>query len=326
MSRNDQVMRHWLLLQKLEGRRGLTIEELALTLPEDYACHPRTVRRDLEALEIVFPLVTERFDGKTRWRLMDGFLLVPDLAFSPTELMALTLSRDLLKPLDGTQIKSSLDSAFCKILAAMPPEGMTLVRQMQGYFSVGLGPHKTYREHKALIEQLSRAITHKHTVQMRYYTASRDTTTRREVDPYRLWYAAGGLYLVGHCHLRRGVRMFAVDRIRSLTITTHPYQMPLGFDLEAYVQDALVVMRGDPIVVELLFDRATAAWVRDHQWHASQQLTIGKNGTLAMTLRVADTRELLGWILSFGGGVRVVSPDSLRDAVRSEAEKIFVGD
>jgi predicted DNA-binding transcriptional regulator YafY len=120
--------------------------------------------------------------------------------------------------------------------------------------------------------------------------------------------------------------MFAVDRIRSLTITTHPYQMPLGFDLEAYVQDALVVMRGQPIAVELLFGRATAAWIKDRQWHASQQLTVGKNGTLSMTLRVADTRELLGWILSFGGGVRVVSPDSLRAAVRIEAEKIFMGE
>jgi predicted DNA-binding transcriptional regulator YafY len=38
-----------------------------------------------------------------------------------------------------------------------------------------------------------------------------------------------------------------------------------------------------------------------------------------MTLQVADTRELIGWILSFGSGVRVVSPDVLRDRVRDEA-------
>jgi hypothetical protein len=31
-----------------------------------------------------------------------------------------------------------------------------------------------------------------------------------------------------------------------------------------------------------------------------------------MTLRVADTRELLGWILSFSRGVRVVRPAALR--------------
>ena len=323
MSRNDQVTRQWLLLQRLESAQGATLQELAASLPEDFSRHPRTIRRDLEALEVRFPLLTERVAGQTRWRLMDGYRHIPPLAFSSTELMALVFSRDLLKPLDGTQIKASLDSALNKAAAVLPPAGTAYVRQMQGYFSVGLGPHKTYRQHQRTIDQLTRAITQTRTVQMRYYSASRDTTNRREVDPYRLWYAAGALYLVGYCHLRRDVRLFAVERIRSLTITNHPCQMPLEFDLEAYMRDALVIMRGKPIEVELLFDRPTTAWVKDHQWHTSQRLTISKDGRLTMMLRVADARELVGWILHFGSGVRVIRPESLRDKVREEARKIF---
>jgi predicted DNA-binding transcriptional regulator YafY len=38
-----------------------------------------------------------------------------------------------------------------------------------------------------------------------------------------------------------------------------------------------------------------------------------------MTLRVADTRELVGWILSFGRGVKVIQPVELRARVRQEA-------
>jgi predicted DNA-binding transcriptional regulator YafY len=41
-----------------------------------------------------------------------------------------------------------------------------------------------------------------------------------------------------------------------------------------------------------------------------------------MTLTVADSRELVGWILNFGSGVRVVQPESLRTAVKQEAVKI----
>jgi predicted DNA-binding transcriptional regulator YafY len=37
-----------------------------------------------------------------------------------------------------------------------------------------------------------------------------------------------------------------------------------------------------------------------------------KNGKLTMTLTVADNRELVGWILSFGSRVRVIEPASLR--------------
>jgi predicted DNA-binding transcriptional regulator YafY len=52
--------------------------------------------------------------------------------------------------------------------------------------------------------------------------------------------AGGGLYLIGYCHLRKDVRLFAVKRIHSITLTDHPYQMPLGFNVEDHVQDALM--------------------------------------------------------------------------------------
>ncbi len=326
MSRNDQVTRQWHLLRRLEGSRGATLQELAESLPDDFPKHLRTLRRDLEALEAAgFPLVTERAGGRTRWKLIDGFHRLPALTFSPTELMALTFSRNLLKPLEGTQIHASLDSALAKAAAALPPPGLAYVRQMQDFFSVRLGPHKAYRQHRETIDRLTKAIAETRTVQMRYYSASRNTTTRREVDPYRLWYAAGALYLIAYCHRRRDVRMFAVDRIRSLTITDHPCQMPLGFDVEAYVRDALVVMRGEPIAVELHFDKATAAWAKDRLWHPSQRLTPLKGGRLRMALQVADTRELVGWILSFGRGVRVINPPALRARVREEARKIASG-
>jgi predicted DNA-binding transcriptional regulator YafY len=323
VARNDQVTRQWHLLRRLEGSTGLTLQALAGGLPDDLPRHLRTLRRDLAALESAgFPLVTEHVSGQTRWKLLDGFRRLPALGFAPSELMALVFSRDLLRPLQGTHIHAALESALSKASAALPPSGLDFVRQMHDFLSVRFGPHKTYRAHREIIDRASRAVADRRTVQMRYLSASSGKTARREVDPYHLWYAAGGLYLIGHCHRRRDVRMFAVERIRSLTITSHAYQLPLGFAVEAYVQDALVVMRGRQIAVELLFDRATAAWTRDRIWHPSQQLAPLKDGRLRMTLRVADTRELVGWILSFGRGVRVVRPSTLRDRIRDEARKI----
>jgi predicted DNA-binding transcriptional regulator YafY len=54
---------------------------------------------------------------------MEGYRRIPAPTFSPTELMALTFSRNLLKPLEGTQIQVSLDSALNKAAAALPPQG-----------------------------------------------------------------------------------------------------------------------------------------------------------------------------------------------------------
>lgn len=327
MPRNDQAVRLLVILKHLEASRlGLTLEQLRDLLAPGSTRHPRTLRRDLAALEEAgYPLVTDRVNGRTTWRLMEGVRNAPGLRFSPTELMALTFTRRLITPLEGTELHTSLQSALGKAAAALPPHGVALVQQLDGTFTVGLGPHKRYRRHRETIDRLARAIADKTAIQMRYDSASRGRTTRREVDPYRLWYAAGGLYLIGYCHLRREPRMFAVERIKSVTPTDHPYQVPLHFDFDAFVQDALTVMRGPRIEVQLEFDRATAAWVKDRVWHQTQTLTRLKGGGLRMTLSVADSRELIGWILSFGGGVRVVKPDGVREAVREEARKIAAG-
>jgi predicted DNA-binding transcriptional regulator YafY len=324
--RNDQITRQWHLLRQFEGSSGRTLKELVDNVPDDYPKNARTVRRDLEALEAVgFPLVTERRNGRTRWRLMEGFRDIPALGFSATELMALLLSRNLLKPLEGTEIAESLKSALSKASAALPPQGHEYVQAMEQMFSVGLGPHKSYREHKQTIDLISQAIDKRCTAQMRYFSASRDATGRREVDPYFLRFAGGGLYMIGHCHLRKEVRLFAVERIRSIALTDHPYQMPLDFKVDEYVQDALGVMRsGRRIEVELRFSKKAAAWVKDKTWHPSQEIKPLKDGRLNMTFKVADNEELVGWILSFGGEVRVMTPEALRAKVRTEAARIVV--
>jgi len=323
MPRNDQLIRQWYLLRELESGRGKTLPELVEALPPDYPKHARTVRRDLEALEAAgFPLVTTRVHGAMRWRLMDGFRNVPAVGFSSSEMMALLLVRRLLEPLAGTTIQTALQSAFTKAQAGMSGRQQHDMADLQGVFSFGLGSHKSYANHRETINRLSEGIDKLRTVQMRYFSASRNQATRREVDPYRLWYTTGALYLVAYCHVRKDVRMFAVERIRALTLTDHPFQIPLEFNITDYVQDALGVMRGRPIQVELRFDKKTAVWVRDRLWHASQTLTPRKTGELTMTLTVADNRELVGWILSFGSGVRVIKPVSLKQTVQEEAKKI----
>jgi predicted DNA-binding transcriptional regulator YafY len=327
MPRNDQAVRQLIILNKLEAsRHGLTLAQLAAAIDPAAARHPRTLRRDLASIEAVgWPLVTERVEGQVRWKLLEGFRTIPALRLSPTELMALTLSRRLIAPLEGTAVHASLQSALSKASAALSSEGLALAQQLEHTFSVGLGPHKRYKHHREVVERVTRAIADKTRVQMRYESASRGRTTRREVDPYRLWYASGGLYLIGYCHLRKEPRMFAVERIKSVTLTNLPYQIPLHFDFEAFVEDSLTVMRGPRIEVELLFDKATAAWVKDRVWHPSQQLKRLPGGKLRMSLTVAESRELVGWILSFGGGVRVLRPECLREAVKAEAQRICTG-
>ena len=67
MPRNSQVVRQWFLLQTLQSAPK-TVPELA----RDLGTTPRTVYRDLEALQALpFAFYTERHDdGATRWHLL----------------------------------------------------------------------------------------------------------------------------------------------------------------------------------------------------------------------------------------------------------------
>jgi len=61
LARNDQVIRQWHILRRLEGSTELTLQEFANGPPDDSFRHLRTLRRDLAALESAgLPLLTER--------------------------------------------------------------------------------------------------------------------------------------------------------------------------------------------------------------------------------------------------------------------------
>lgn len=90
-----------------------------------------------------------------------------------------------------------------------------------------------------------------------------------------------------------------------------------------YVGGALSVMRGGPQVeVELPSDRKTSAWAKDRTWQPIQKATLDIKGCLTLVLQIADTPVLVGWILSFGPGVKVIGPASLMQEIRSQALQI----
>src|SRR3989442_6951967 len=76
-----------------------------------------------------------------------------------------------------------------------------------------------------------------------------DEETERAVDPYHITYYAGGLYRVGYCHLRKAVRIFAVERIRGMRLLKERYEIPADFDAVAYLNNAWGIVRGDLVKI-----------------------------------------------------------------------------
>lgn len=197
MPRNDQVTCQGYLLRELESGKGLTLREMRQRLPEEIQRHDRTLRRDIEALEAAgFPITTDHINGQTQWKLIEDFHQIPLLILFAYQADVPFLQPKPVETFRRDSNSASLSSALNKVAAALPPQGVDYVHEMERVFSVGLGPHKSYREHRDKIDRITEAISRARTAQIRYFSASRNATSRREVDPYRIWYAAGGLYLI----------------------------------------------------------------------------------------------------------------------------------
>jgi predicted DNA-binding transcriptional regulator YafY len=315
--RGDQLARQWQLIQRLaKSRVGLGLDALA----EELGCVRRTVYRDLDALMFAgFPVVSERRDGRVYYRFLDTFRL-GDVPFSADEVLALAFGADLLRILEGTVFHDSIRSALAKIRAGLGPELSDYLARLAESFRVLPGPHKNYARFRETIQALNDAVLGRRTVRMRYRTGRTGTVATRSLDPYRVWYRSGGLYVVGFDHRSQEVRTFAVDRIRRLEPTDQRFEVPATFDFDAFIGSSFGVIAEPATRVRIRFDRRWATYVEEHTWHRSQSLARGAGGSLELTMEVGGTSELRAWVLSFGSGAEVLEPASLRARVIEELE------
>jgi predicted DNA-binding transcriptional regulator YafY len=313
--RGDQLARQWQLIQRLaKSRTGVGLEELAA----DLTCVRRTVYRDLDALMYAgFPVVSEKRDNRVYYRFMDSFRL-GDVPFTPDELLALAFSEDLLRVLEGTVFHDSIRSALAKVRAGLGPELGAYLSRLTDSFRVLPGPHKRYEQFSETIRLLNESVLGQVTVAIEYRTARSGQKSTRELDPYRVWYRSGGLYVVGHDHQSGEIRTFAVDRIQSISSVSKSFEIDESFDFEAFVASAFGVISETPVAVRIRFDAQWRTHVMEHNWHPSQKTAALEDGGVELTMEVGGSAELRNWVMSFGAGAEVYEPASLRDDVIAE--------
>jgi predicted DNA-binding transcriptional regulator YafY len=330
--RNAEVIRQWAILRDLESSRRVTIDELAGRT----GVSTRTIRRDLEALQSAgFPLFDEVHDGKKYWTLEQrAFRRLDDTGFTLAEMTALYFSRSLVECLAATPFQRDVRSAFDKLAAALTPgmrqflDRLPLVMQAkaepgtQSLMDDPATPATASRQsapRSARVAQLLDAtLNHRRTV-MRYHSFSSNREKEYLIEPYRLVFAQGGLYVVAFVPEYTQLRTFAMERIQSLSVTEERFE-PIDLPTDAFAH-SLGVNQGPPERVEVVFEPRIARYVRERVWHSSQQTEEAPDGTLTLTLNVCNDWALRCWILGFGPLARVLSPPELVRQILDEADR-----
>jgi predicted DNA-binding transcriptional regulator YafY len=271
MARGDQLSRQWKIIHTLvASTTGKTVPDLADRL----GCTPRTVYRDLEALQAGgFPITTETRENRSYWRMLNASRQQVPLAFSIPELMALYFGKDMLRTYRGTVFYDAIESLLSKIKATLPPAYLDYLDRIGNRMDAGPAPRKDYTRFSGIITDLNRAVVDEKKIRMVYFSMGRQKESRRTVHPYRMRHVEDTLYLIGYCALRKGVRTFAVDRIKSVTVTDEGFHIPTEFDVKAFLQDSFGIYQGPPVMVRIRFLKSVAGYIRERIWHPSQHLS-----------------------------------------------------
>lgn len=145
-----------------------------------------------------------------------------------------------------------------------------------------------------------------------------------EVSPYALLWDNENYYLVAYDDEARIIKHFRVDKITDLQRTGRRREGKAAFadvDMSAYANAHFGMFSGEPVNVRLEFENDLAGAVID-RFGTEVMLIPGGENRFTVTVPVAVTAPFFGWLCSFGDRVRILSPESAAEAMRTHVESI----
>ena len=294
MSVNRQFQMVYLLLER--GR--MTAGELAQRLEVS----PRTILRDVDALSAAgVPIYTTQGAGGGV-ALLDGYVL-DRAAFSEEEQRQLLTALQSLPGQEGEQALTKLSALFR--------------RNQEGWLQVDLSRWGAADADNEKFRLLKRAVLERQTLAFQY-ASSHGSTRPRRVLPARLVFKGQGWYLQAFDLEREDYRTFRLSRILSPAFTGEVFRRRLEPPDIDYSGDIPPLFR---VEARLRFAPYMAYRVYDE---FDQSCVVPQaDGSLLVETVFPEDQWLYGYLLSFGAGVEVLSPDALRRRLAALGWKIY---
>lgn len=240
------------MLELLQTHARMSGSELAQRLEVDV----RTVRRYIAVLEeLGIPITTER--GRFgAYLLVAGFKL-PPMMFTDDEALALSVGLQAARRMGLPEAGVAIESAQAKLERVMPAKLKRRVRAVGEMVSIDLS-RGSPRQSNAGLLALSTAAHAQQRVHL-HYRSNDGAGTERDFDPYGLAWRTGQWYVIGMCHLRKGMRSFRIDRVHDVQLLQESFSRPADFDALNYLAASIATIdRAVAVEVLLKTDLRTA--------------------------------------------------------------------
>jgi proteasome accessory factor C len=289
------------LVPYLHARPGIRVAQAAA----DLGVTEQQLRDDLELLWVCgLPgygpgdLIDMAFDGDRVTITYDAGMNRP-LRLTPDEALALVVALRLVAATPGITDREPVDRASQKIEKAAGGAAPVAVRLT--------GDPGRLAEVRAALDS-GRAL------ELTYYSAARDRTSDRVVDPLRMVMVGGHGYLEAWCRNAQGVRRFRVDRIDAVRVRDEPAAPPPHARVTPIGDGVFQPDAGLPLVT--LRVGRDARWITEY--YPCERVEEQPTGWL-VSLRVTDLAWARRLVLGLGPDVVVVSPVALAEDVRAHA-------
>ena len=270
-------------------------------LAEKLEVSVRTVYRDIDALsEAGIPVYAEA--GRNGGiHLMKGFVLDKSLLSreEKQEILAAVQSINVTENIDSSETLQKLSAMFYDT-----PEN---------WFEVDFSRWGNPGYDNETFELLRSAVIRRRNVKLRY-AGSYEEIRERTVQPYKLVYKAKAWYLQAFCTEKQDWRIFKLNRILDLEVLEEGFSQlnPPG---------PIETFEGEYPKVTLRFPKEMSYRVYDE--FDKTQIQRQENGDLIVSANMPEDPWLIGFLLSFGTRVDILSPAHLKEAVAEQAKLIY---
>jgi proteasome accessory factor C len=280
-------------LSDVAARTGMDTEELVAMLELAACCGlpPYTPDRLMELII---------YDDQVEANV--GPHLARPLRFSAAEGFTLAASARAILAVPGTDPDGALASALAKLESVLGDRTRVLIDI----------------DEPSSLPTVRDALAANQSLDLEYYSASRDELTERRVDPFELFARDGHWYLDGWCHLAEGERRFRVDRIRSARPTGSG--APVARPRDGAAAGAVFAPGPEARRVRLLLP-AGAEWVLEA--YPSLEVAQRPDGRSEVVLAVGGEAWLERLLLRLGPEAEVLDPAELSGLAAGAARRVL---
>lgn len=175
-----------------------------------------------------------------------------------------------------------------------------------------------------MFQKVSQALIEDKRLQIFFWNRFTDKTSQREISPVTLIRYKDNWLLDAYCHQKQQLRIFSLEAIQKITITTKIARTIPKKQQTSHYQTSYGIYAGENNKLAVLeFSPYISRWVKDESWHPKQIGKMQQDGSYLIKIPYNQDTELIQQILSYGAEIKVLEPAELKHKIFLELKKII---